>query len=255
MTRHICRGLLTAAVAAALLGWSGGAFSGTPDGALQRALADPGRAGQRADDAVRHPAELVALADIRPGERVLDLIPGGGYWTRIFSKMVGPSGRVYAVWPQAYANHAAGNVRDMQALSASPGYRNVITLVEPSVQLSTPEPLDVIWTAQNYHDYNDKFMGDPGPPSLAKAAARLLKTGGLFIVIDHAAIKGHGMADTDTLHRIDEDTVIQQVSAAGFRLVGESNVLRNPKDPHSMAVFDPSIRGHTDQFALKFRKL
>ena len=221
---------------------------------LTQALADPGRAAQRSADARRHPAELVALAEIRPGQRVLDLIPGDGYWTRIFSKMVGPSGRVYAIWPEAYAKEAMGNVQQLRAMSASPAYRNVVTIVEPSARLSAPEPLDVVWTSQNYHDYNDKFMGNPGPPALAADAFRLLKPGGLFIVMDHDTARGRGMADTESLHRIERATVVRQVEAAGFRLAGESAALRNAADPHKIAVFDPTIRGHTDQFALKFRK-
>jgi predicted methyltransferase len=76
----------------------------------------------------------------------------------------------------------------------------------------------------------------------------------LFIVIDHATAPGRGMQDTETLHRIDRATVIQQATAAGFRLAGESNALRNPKDPLNIPVFDPKIRFHTSQFALKFRK-
>jgi predicted methyltransferase len=223
-----------------------------PVSRLASAIADPGRAAFRASDARRHPAQLVALADLQPGQRVLDLIPGDGYWTRIFSKMVGPRGRVYAMWPQAYAVEAGGNVQQLRDLART--YPNVSTLVEPSAILTAPEPLDVIWTSDNYHDYNDKFMGNPGPQLLARSAYKALKPGGLFIVIDHAAAPGRGMQDTGTLHRIDRATVIQQATAAGFRLVGESNVLRNPKDPLRIPVFDPKIRFHTSQFALKFRK-
>ena len=79
-----------------------------PSSRLASAIADPGRASFRASDARRQPAELVALADLQPGQRVLDLIPGDGYWTRIFSKMVGPRGRVYAMWPEAYAERGGG---------------------------------------------------------------------------------------------------------------------------------------------------
>ena len=112
----------------------------------------------------------------------------------------------------------------------------------------------MVWTSDNYHDYNDKFMGNPGPQSLARAAYRLLKPGGIFVVIDHAAAPGHGLRDTETFHRIERAAVVQQVTAAGFRLVGESAVLRNPADPMTMPVFDPKIRGRTSWFALKFRK-
>jgi len=223
-----------------------------PNARLASALSDPGRASFRASDARRHPAELVGLADLQPGQRVLDLIPGDGYWTRIFSKMVGPRGRVYAMWPRAYALEATGNVQQLRDLART--YPNVTTLVEPTPLLTAPEPLDVVWTSDNYHDYNDKFMGNPGPQALARAAYKVLKPGGLFIVIDHATAPGRGMQDTETLHRIDRATVIQQATAAGFRLAGESNALRNSKDPLNIPVFDPKIRFHTSQFALKFRK-
>ena len=234
------------AVAALALGAAG------PSSRLASAIADPGRAVFRASDARRHPAELVALADIQPGQRVLDLIPGDGYWTRIFSKMVGPKGRVYAMWPQAYASEATGNVQQLRDLAKT--YPNVTTLVEPGPVLTAPEPLDVVWTSDNYHDYNDKFMGRPGSQLLARSAFKALKPGGLFIVIDHEAAAGRGLQDTETLHRIDRATVINEATAAGFRLVGESNVLHNPRDPLHIPVFDPKIRFRTSQFALKFRK-
>lgn len=222
---------------------------------LAQALADKDRDAQRSADARRHPAELVALARVKPGDRVLDLIPGSGYWTRIFSKMVGPRGKVYAVWPKPYADEAVPDVKALQQLSASPAYANVVTIVEPGAKLTAPEPLDVVWTSQNYHDYNDAFMGKPGPVSFVNAVYSALKPGGRFVVIDHAALKGRGLQDTETLHRIDRDAVIEEVTSGGFRLVGESNVLRNPADPKNIPVFDNKIRGRTDQFALVFEKV
>jgi predicted methyltransferase len=223
-----------------------------PASLLARALADPARNAQRQADARRHPADLVALADLKPGQRILDLIPGDGYWTRIFSRMVGPKGRVYAVWPQAYAREATGNVAQLRDIAKQ--YGNVTVQVQPGPLLASPELLDVVWTSDNYHDYNDKFMGRPGSLAFARSAYRVLKPGGLFIVIDHAAAAGHGLGDTETMHRIERAQVIREANAAGFRLVGESNALRNPRDPMNIAVFDPKIRFHTSQFALKFRK-
>ena len=223
-----------------------------PPSPLARALADPARATQRGADVRRHPAELVALADLKPGQRIRDLIPGDGYGTRIFSRIVGPRGRVYAVWPRAYAREASGNVRQLRDIARR--YGNVTVQVQPGQVLTAPEPLDVIWTSDNYHDYNDKFMGSPGSPALARSAFRILKPGGLFIVIDHSAAAGRGTRDTETLHRIERAAVIREAATAGFRLVGESNVLRNPKDPLTIKVFDPRIRFRTSQFALKFRK-
>ena len=224
-----------------------------PD-AVARALADPGRAAHRPADSRRHPGELIRLSGVREGHRVLDLIPGDGYWTRIFSKIVGPRGRVYAVWPQAYAKLAMGNVATLRQISASPAYGNVVTQVQPTTELNAPEPLDLIWTVQNYHDYADPFMGRPGPETLARAAYRLLKPGGVFMVIDHASAPGRGLADTDTLHRIDAQLVVRQAKAAGFVLAGQSGVLVNRADPLTIKVFDPRIRGRTSQFAYKFVK-
>jgi predicted methyltransferase len=239
--------------AAAVLVSAGGAAGQRPD-LVTRALADPGRAAQRAADARRHPGELVRLAGVRPGQRVLDLIPGDGYWTRIFSKIVGPQGRVYAVWPEAYGKLAMGNVAALRQMQASRDYANVVTMVQKTTELAAPEKLDLVWTSQNYHDYFDPFMGKPGGISLVRAAYRLLKPGGVFIVIDHRSAAGRGTADTDTLHRIDPQVVLREAKAAGFVLAGESKALANPADPLTNKVFDPKVRGRTSQFVLKFRK-
>jgi len=241
---------------ALLVAGAGTLPAATPSNNLQvaKALADPARSAQRGDDARRHPAELVGMSGVHAGQRVLDLIPGGGYWTRIFSQVVGPKGKVYAVWPEAYGKLAMGDVAKLKAIAADPHYANVVVQVQPSVQLSAPEPLDLIWTSQNYHDYGDPFMGKPGTAEFARMAYRLLKPGGVFVVIDHKSAPGHGTADTDTLHRIDPDSVIKEAKAAGFEYAGKSDVLLNPKDPLTIPVFDKSIRGHTSQFAFKFRK-
>ena len=222
--------------------------------ALQAAIDDPGRAMHRAADARRKPAELIRFAELKPGDKVLDLIPGDGYFTRIFSKVVGPEGRVYAVWPDNYAKLAAGNVATLRQLSANASYGNIVTAVQPTAALAAPEKLDMVWTSQNYHDYPDEFMGKTDPSVLNKAAFAILKPGGTYIVIDHSAEAGSGMRDSEALHRIDPATVRAQVEAAGFEFAGESEVLRNPGDPLTITVFDPAIRGRTSQFAYRFRK-
>ena len=223
--------------------------------ALDRALADPARAASRdASDARRKPGELIAFAGVRPGDKVLDLIPGDGYWTRIFAKLVGPQGKIYAVWPERYGRLATGNVKSLEQLSADEYYGNIVTEVQPSTILSAPEPLDVVWTSQNYHDYPDEFMGKGDPSILNKAVFNILKPGGTYIVIDHMAESRSGMRDTERFHRIDPAAVRSQVEAAGFRFAGESKVLNNPADPLNIPVFDKAIRGHTSQFAYKFVK-
>lgn len=126
--------------------------------------------------------------------------------------------------------------------------------VEPANELTAPEKVDLIFTAQNYHDYPDKFMGSLDPSVFNKAAYAALKPGGILVIIDHQDAPGAGMRHTDTLHRIEGAIVRKQVTAAGFRFVGESKLLANPADDHSKTVFDKAIRGHTDQFIYKFRK-
>lgn len=241
--------LATSAAAGLLLCAPCGSAKAQPiPGYIAKAVADPARGADRKIDGRRKVAEVTAFAEIKPGDKVLELIPGSGYFTRVFSKVVGPTGHVYTVWPEEY------DQKPDKFRSVAAAYGNIDILVQPAAKLTSPEPVDVVFTSQNYHDYPDKFMGPTDPAVLDKAVFAALKPGGLFIVIDHAAAAGSGMRDTDTLHRIDPAIVKQQVLAAGFEFVGESDVLRNPADDHTLVVFNPKIRGHTDQFAYKFRK-
>lgn len=223
------------------------------DTAISAALASPDRpAADVQRDAARKPADLMAFAGIKPGDRVADLIPGGGYFTRLFSKTVGPAGHVYAVVPQEFLTIAPKSLASAQAIPTA-AYANVTIVSQPLATLSLPEPLDVAWTSDNYHDVYG-FAGPAAAAQLDAAVYRALKPGGTFIVVDHVANAGTSDASAHTLHRIDPETVKQQALAAGFRLEAESSVLRNPQDPHDAPVFAPTIRGHTDQFVLKFRK-
>ncbi len=218
--------------------------------AIMKALADPARADQQGDDARRKAADVLAFSGVKPGNVVVDYLPGAGYWTRIFTGVVGPKGHVYAVWPAAGAKYAEKSLPALQAR----GLANVTAEVQPTNLPTSPRPVDVFWTAQNYHDIPNNGAGEPALRAFDGAVFRMLKRGGTYIVIDHADAPGSGMGGTETRHRIDPAAVKAQVQAAGFKFVGESTVLRNPADDHSKAVFDPAIRGQTDQFVYKFRK-
>lgn len=203
-------------------------------------------------DAARHPAETLAFAQIEPGDRVADIFPGGGYWTRMFAVAVGENGRVY---PTIRADGVAGEY-ETPVLDVAAQYPNAVMARTPYDALAYPEPLDVVFTAQNYHDmpiagYN---LGDRAQMNATAFAA--LKPGGLYVVIDHSAVDGSPVqTDQETsIHRIDQATVRREVEAAGFVFDGESDVLRNAADPRTASVFDPSIRGRTDQFMMRFRK-
>jgi predicted methyltransferase len=221
---------------------------------IAAAISDPARGSDKNIDARRHPAELLAFAGIKPGDTVVDLIPGSGYFTKLFSLAVGPKGHVIAIWPTEYANEDTEEVGDMLTAMKDKRYANVRVLFQPAAAFAIPGNADEVWTSQNYHDYPDKFMGPTDPNILDRAVFKALKSGGTFVVVDHVAEAGSGTRDTDTLHRIDPAVVKTQVAAAGFKLDGESDVLRNPQDSHKIKVFDAPIRGHTDQFAFRFRK-
>ncbi|HEX5184079.1 MAG TPA: methyltransferase [Allosphingosinicella sp.] len=209
-------------------------------------LADPIRpAADKARDADRKPAALIAFAHVRPGDKIAELAPGGGYFTRILSGVVGPNGRVYAVSGRASPA--------LQALAqARP---NVIVTVAAPGTIPVPGPVDIVWTTLNYHDFKNQKVGDGDAATALDAAAfKALKHGGIYLIVDHEAGKGVGASATSTLHRIEGDFVRQEVEKAGFRLDGRSDLLRNPADDHKARVFDAGIRGRTDQFILRFRK-
>lgn len=221
---------------------------------VSAAIAAPDRpAADRERDALRHPDALVAFAGIVPGERVADIMPGKGYFTRIFSNVVGPRGHVYAIIPSELATVAPAIPEAMKALTADPAFPNVTSLIVPTADIAAPEKLDVAWTSDNYHDVYG-FFGPAESAAMDAAVFKALKPGGTFIVIDHVAKPGTSDTAAKTLHRIDPQTVKAQVLAAGFMLVAESPLLQNPADAHTEKVFAPDIRGHTDQFVFRFRK-
>jgi predicted methyltransferase len=237
----------------------------SPPPYVTAAVADSARPAKDTQlDNDRKPAALVAFAGIKPGDKVADVMPGGGYFTRIFSKVVGANGHVYAVLPQALAAKVPPEkLAPIRALVVDPAYRGNTSLdVRPYDRLDVGAPLDVVWTSQNYHDVYGAVSvfsvdGSTGPQQTANldaAAFKALKPGGVFIVVDHAAAPGSGGRDAHTLHRIDPATVIDQAKAAGFVLEAQSDVLSNPQDAHDKSVFAPEIKGHTDKFVLKFRK-
>ena len=206
-------------------------------------------------DASRKPAETLAFTEVRAGEQIAELIPGSGYFTRLFSKVVGSSGHVYALVP-ARSPDAPADAPDfaarVKAIAADSNYANVSVVVEPFSQLGVPAPVDLVWTSQNYHDLHN-FPG-LDVAVFNKMVFDDLKPGGIYLILDHSAAAGSGTRDTKTLHRIDVETVKAEVIAAGFVFVGSSDLLHQPGDTRTLKVFDTSVRGNTDQFILKFRK-
>ena len=249
------RGWLIAAAAALALG-----SCATPDRpasleTIAAALADAARPpADRERDAARRSAEVLAFAGVGVGDRVGEYVPGGGYFTRLLAKVVRPEGQVYAYQPREFTAVAPKYLTDIQAVAGDPAYGNIIVLNEATAAFAAPEPLDLVFTTQNYHDMYFRLAPPGTAEAFNRAAFRALKPGGVYLITDHHARAGTGTADANTLHRIDVEAVKREVQAAGFVLEAESDLLRNPDDPRTASVFDPSIRGRTDQFMLKFRK-
>jgi predicted methyltransferase len=220
------------------------------------AIADAARPAADVErDANRKPGEVLAFAGVKPGDRVADYAAGNGYFTRLFSGIVGPQGHVYASVPASlfqYENIVKG-IADIQAYIVK--HANVSVTAGSAIDVARyPEKLDLFWISQNYHDLHDPFMGPVDMKAFNRAVYAALKPGGIYIVLDHVAAKGSPADVTDTLHRIEPSTVRREVEAAGFEFVASSDLLANPADPHTAGPFNDAIRGHTDQFIFKFRR-
>ncbi len=220
---------------------------------IAAALADPSRpAADSARDAARKPGELLAMGEVKTGGKVVDLVMGGGYFTRILSAAVGPTGVVYAYQPTEFIRFQASYGEDQKKVAAA--LPNVTPITAGFGELDVPDGVDLVLTVQNYHDLHlTPFPKD----TAAKVNAEIfksLKPGGVYLIVDHVAVTGSGLDAAMKVHRIDPAIVKAEVEAAGFKLDTQSAMLADKTDPHTASVFDPAIRGKTDQFVMKFRK-
>lgn len=242
--------LLGAALVAAPLSARPKASIGSP---VAAAVADTARSEKnRALDEGRKPAEVLAFTGVKPGQVVVDYFAGGGYYSELFSKLVGPTGTVYALDPDSFYD-----AKGWEPVLASHG--NIRVLVAPVAGLQlAPASADLLFTNLNYHDLywesaKYKFARVDVPAVLANWFSAI-RPGGHVVIIDHAGPGGDPRKVADELHRIDPAQVKADMAAAGFVLEAESDMLRRSEDDHSKGVFDPAIRGKTDRFVLKFRR-
>ena len=222
---------------------------------IQNAVNDPARpASYRAADALRKPSETLAFAGVKPGMAVGEFYPAGGYFTRMLSDVVGPDGHVYAIENAGWND----SVQDDRKMLAEDKWKNVSLDVQPFGSAKFPKPLDLAWVTQNYHDMKIAKYGPGGQPVDTVAFDRqvyaALKPGGTFFILDHQGPPNMTEPEITKMHRINRDLVIKEVTSAGFKLEAEGNFLHRAEDDHTKPIFDPSIRGHTDQYALKFVK-
>ena len=202
-------------------------------------------------------AELIRFSRVDAGATVIDVYPGDGDWTRLFSDVVGPEGRVYSFVPAEVAHFKNDPVGLMRTLAKEPGRENVEAVSADLVAMpQATRPANVLWLHLFYHDLHTALMQAKGATAAEfnRAVYERLKSGGYYVIVDHATAAGAGTSNAQSLHRIDPASVREEVEAAGFILDAESTVLANKDDPHSSKVFDPAIKGETDRFAYRFVK-
>jgi len=202
-------------------------------------------------------SELIRFARVDAGSTVIDVYPGDGDWTRLFSDAVGPEGRVISFVPTEIADLKPDQVGRMQTLAKEPGRENVEVVSANLVAMpEAARPADVLWLHLFYHDLHTALMQKKGATAAEfnRAVYEWLKPGGFYVIVDHAAAAGAAAGAAQSLHRIDPASVRKEVEAAGFVLEAESSMLANKNDPHSIKVFDPSIKGETDRFVFRFVK-
>jgi len=202
-------------------------------------------------------AELIRFARIDADATVIDVYPGDGDWTRLFSGIVGPDGRVDSFVPAEVAHFKNDPVGRMRTLAKEPGRENVEAVSADLVAMpGATQPADVLWLHLFYHDLHTALMQARGATAAQfnRAVYERLKPGGSYVIVDHVAALGAGTSDAQSLHRIEPASVRKEVEAAGFFLDAESTLLANKDDPHTIKVFDPAIKGKTDRFVYRFVK-
>ena len=244
------------ALAFGVIAFAAGGPAADVSAALAAAVADSSRPdSDTTRDADRKPEQSLSFSGIKPGDKVADYVADSGYFTRLFSSVVGSKGHVYAVEPTGFFKfeHFVKAAAELQGYPVT--HPNVTVTTAAALQgLRFPEKLDLFWISRNYHDLHDKFMGPVDIAAFNKAVYSALKPGGYYVILDHSAAPGAPADVTETLHRIEPSTVRREVESAGFKFESASSILANPADPRTARVFDPTIRGKTDQFILKFRK-
>ncbi len=224
---------------------------------LQAALTNPQRdASDQERDRRDRPEVTLPLCNLQPGDTTADLFAGGGYYSELLSHMVGSEGKVLLRNNAPYAAYAAKALEKRALASRFP---NVDNQIVNNDDLRLPaQGLDAALLMITLHDlfYADLETGweKIDVADFLGQIHAALKPDGCFLVVDHAAAPGAADDQAKTLHRIEPSYARQMVEAAGFELVATSDVLANPKDDHSLSVFDPAIRGRTDRFVQVYRK-
>ncbi len=225
---------------------------------IENALKDPARSEKDvATDMLRKPGKVLSFLEVKPGQTVLDVFSGSGYYTEIAARVVGPKGHVDAHNNAPYVSYIG---EDKLAARYGEGrLPNVTQLLQDANALNLQENhYDRILFILSFHDlYHvdekngwDKIDDKQFMAELKKA----LKPGGYIGVVDHVAAPGSGSEMGNTIHRIDPQIIRDKMQQWGFKLVGEADFLQNLADPLDLPMWDPKVRGRTHRAVLKFTK-
>ncbi|NQV87686.1 MAG: class I SAM-dependent methyltransferase [Woeseiaceae bacterium] len=210
----------------------------------------------RASDIGRKPEAVLEFLGIQPGDTVLEMWAGAGYYTELLSLVVGESGKVVAQANTPILNFAGEAHTMRHADNRLPNTE--ILLAENNELVLEADTFDVATIVLNYHDlyWSSEEYGwvQIDVPAFLAELYKGVKPGGTLGIIDHQAVSGSPADTGSTLHRIDSAIVIAELQGVGFILDGENHVLTNPEDDHMTGVFDPAIRGKTDRYVLRFKK-
>lgn len=206
---------------------------------------------------VRKAREVLAFTGVGPGMTVIDMEAGGGVYTEIFAKTVGSEGTVHMQNPPLFDNFAGDAIKARVADDRLPNVRQMRTAFD-TLPVDDASVDVVTWFLGPHELWFHPEGAEPGilgdPDKAFIEIARVLKPGGHFVALDHAAAPGSPADTGGTTHRIDQAIVVERAAAAGMSLLMTSDVLANPDDDYEKNVFDPSVRRQTDRFLLKFQK-
>ena len=208
---------------------------------------------ERARDANRKPAETLAFFRLTPDMRVLELLPGGGWYTKILAPVLADEGklmvalgtqRVEGFKEQGQLAEVEVLDVDMSSFAREEGSRRFNV---SDVRFDTKN-VDLVLTFRNLHN-----LAEPTRALLNEEVFRVLKKGGLYGVIDHT--RRHMQADSDeNWRRMDPVLMIKEIEAAGFEFVDFSDLHYRYDDELRYEVGRRSVSGNTDRFTLLFQK-
>lgn len=241
-----------------ILGIAGCASSGVAiNNNVADALANSARSdADRERDNHDRPQETLSLAGFKRGMVIADIFGGSGYYSEILSQVVGPEGQIRLINNQPYDVYAKKGLTARLSDNRLPNVRYEVS--SPADMKLGNQTLDGALIVMSYHDL---YVVNVADGWLAIDASQFidqivtaLKPGGKLLIVDHAARKGTGKTDAQTLHRIEESFAIKDLKSHGLQFVASIPDLKSSEDDHSLNVFNVAIKGKTDRFVHVYKK-